>query len=102
MLISSSLAFACSDSLPILTTYRTPLPPSVTFLDDPLRVLRAVRFAARFNFKLDAVLSQAAASSEVHTALASKVSSPYNFNVPSLFHIYNIHSDIPWKAACYR
>ena len=31
---------------------RTPLDPLVTFLDDPLRVMRAVRFASRFNFEL--------------------------------------------------
>jgi tRNA nucleotidyltransferase/poly(A) polymerase len=30
---------------------RTPLEPLVTLLDDPLRVLRAIRFACRFNFK---------------------------------------------------
>lgn len=34
---------------------RTPLPPKETFLDDPLRVLRATRFSARFGFNLDSV-----------------------------------------------
>lgn len=31
---------------------RTPLPPLTTFRDDPLRVMRAVRFASRFGFAL--------------------------------------------------
>lgn len=31
---------------------RTPLSPMITFQDDPLRVLRAVRFAARFGLTL--------------------------------------------------
>lgn len=31
---------------------RTPLQPVQTFLDDPLRILRVIRFASRFNYKI--------------------------------------------------
>ncbi|XP_020103073.1 putative CCA tRNA nucleotidyltransferase 2 isoform X2 [Ananas comosus] len=52
----------------------TPLPPKATFLDDPLRVLRAIRFGARFDFELAEELKEAAFDEEVKTALANKIS----------------------------
>ncbi|XP_065881944.1 tRNA nucleotidyltransferase cca2 isoform X2 [Euphorbia lathyris] len=52
----------------------TPLSPKATFLDDPLRVVRAIRFGARFGFILDEELKTAAAYDEVKDALSTKVS----------------------------
>lgn len=53
---------------------RTPLPSKETFLDDPLRVMRAVRFGARFGFELDDEVKEAASCHEVKAALGEKVS----------------------------
>uniref|UniRef100_A0A7S2R939 Poly A polymerase head domain-containing protein n=1 Tax=Eucampia antarctica TaxID=49252 RepID=A0A7S2R939_9STRA len=52
----------------------TPLPPLTTLLDDPLRVLRSVRFAARLRFGMDEALREAARHENVRLALAQKVS----------------------------
>ncbi|XP_024541362.1 putative CCA tRNA nucleotidyltransferase 2 [Selaginella moellendorffii] len=52
----------------------TPLEPHVTFLDDPLRVLRSVRFASRFGFELEDDLRAAASTGEVRDALERKIS----------------------------
>jgi len=38
---------------------RTPLEPMTTFMDDPLRVLRAVRFAARYKFEMTTEVKEA-------------------------------------------
>uniref|UniRef100_A0A0K6S886 Poly A polymerase head domain-containing protein n=1 Tax=Chromera velia CCMP2878 TaxID=1169474 RepID=A0A0K6S886_9ALVE len=53
---------------------RTPLDARTTFLDDPLRVLRAVRFASRYRFELTEDVRDNCRCKEVHEALANKVS----------------------------
>ncbi|KAI3785084.1 hypothetical protein L1987_44196 [Smallanthus sonchifolius] len=52
----------------------TPLPPKETFLDDPLRVLRAIRFSTRFEFEMVEELKVAAADNDVKSAIADKIS----------------------------
>eukprot|EP00545_Synedropsis_sp_CCMP1620_P006828 CAMPEP_0119005512 /NCGR_PEP_ID=MMETSP1176-20130426/1765_1 /TAXON_ID=265551 /ORGANISM="Synedropsis recta cf, Strain CCMP1620" /LENGTH=700 /DNA_ID=CAMNT_0006957331 /DNA_START=484 /DNA_END=2586 /DNA_ORIENTATION=+ len=52
----------------------TPVAPLTTLLDDPLRALRAVRFAARLRFTMDDSLIAAAMDKKVRDALAQKVS----------------------------
>jgi tRNA nucleotidyltransferase/poly(A) polymerase len=51
----------------------TPLPALTTLLDDPLRVLRSVRFAARLRFTIEESLREAATNEKVRIALAQKV-----------------------------
>jgi len=52
----------------------TPLASLTTLLDDPLRALRSVRFAARLRFTMDDSLVVAAMDKRVRQALAEKVS----------------------------
>ncbi|RDB28981.1 CCA tRNA nucleotidyltransferase, mitochondrial [Hypsizygus marmoreus] len=52
---------------------RTPLPPRETFLDDPLRVLRCIRFASRYGFKIVPEVLEAAKDPLIQDALVSKV-----------------------------
>jgi poly(A) polymerase len=76
---------------------RTPLDPVITFSDDPLRMMRAVRFASQLNFDIDAdtfaaltnqaerlkIVSQERIIDELNKIILSKVPS-YGFKL--LFH----------------
>lgn len=76
---------------------RTPLDPLITFSDDPLRMMRAVRFASQLNFDIDAdtfaalsdqasrlkIVSQERITDELNKIIMSKVPS-YGFKL--LFH----------------
>lgn len=50
---------------------KTPLEPGITFSDDPLRMMRAVRFASQLNFKIDPVTFQAIRENRERLAIVS-------------------------------
>lgn len=53
----------------------TPIDPRITFKEDPLRILRAIRFTCRFEgFVMDDALIDAATSESVLHAFANKIS----------------------------
>ncbi|WVQ78298.1 hypothetical protein IAT38_000383 [Cryptococcus sp. DSM 104549] len=53
---------------------RTPLPPRQTFQDDPLRIIRCVRFASRFSLSIADDVIEAIKDEAVKAAIHTKVS----------------------------
>lgn len=53
---------------------RTPLEPYQTFKDDPLRVLRLIRFASRLGYRIDEKTQEAMQDEEIKKAFKVKIS----------------------------
>jgi tRNA nucleotidyltransferase/poly(A) polymerase len=53
---------------------RTPLEPMQTFLDDPLRVLRLIRFASRLDYIIEPETAKAMGNPEIQDKLKIKIS----------------------------
>lgn len=91
-------------------TIRTPLDPEITFSDDPLRMMRAIRFAAQLNFDIapepfDAIIEQAErlkivsaerTVDELNKIIMTKKPS-YGFKL--LFHARLLHQFFPEMVA---
>ena len=53
---------------------RTPLPAFQTFKDDPLRILRLIRFACRLGYEIESAAKEAMKDTSIHESLRLKIS----------------------------
>ena len=73
---------------------RTPLDPNITYSDDPLRMMRAIRFATQLNFEIEATSLQAIADNNERIKIITKerivveVNKILESNVPSIGFIH--------------
>ena len=87
-------------------TIRTPLNPNITYSDDPLRMMRAIRFANQLNFKIEEKSLQAIKDSVERLKIISteRITDEFNkimlckqpsFGVNLLFEIGLLHQFFP-------
>lgn len=58
----------------ITNTFRTPDDPIKTFMDDPLRIFRVIRFAAKYNGNIDQATYNAMLNPSLRDAIKNKIS----------------------------
>jgi len=91
---------------------RTPLDPEITFSDDPLRMMRAIRFASQLNFEIDEKALAAIKSQKERIRIVSKeritdelnkiiLSEKPSVGFKHLFNTGLLHLIFPQMAALY-